>query len=97
MRLVLGITAFPRHTSSGAISRHVALGGVRVFSRILAESLQRKSAQHINVILIGAGAAAERTLREIARPEATTAQSVVDDNISKTGEKIHESHPWQDQ
>ncbi len=91
MRLVLGITAFPCaiYVLEPLLSI-LLLGGVRVFSRILAESLQQKSARRIDVILIGAGAAAERTLLEIARPGSTyRAIACLDDDASKTGEKIH--------
>jgi len=91
MRLVLGITAFPLaiYVLEPLLST-LLLGGVRVFSRIFAESLQQKTAQRIDVILIGAGAAAERTLREIARPGSShRAIACLDDDASKTGERIH--------
>ena len=90
-RLVLGILAFPRaiYVLEPLLSI-LLLCGVRVVSRIVAESLQQKTAQPIDVILIGAGAAAERTLREIARPvNSYRAIGCLDDDASKTGEKIH--------
>ena len=91
MRLVLGITAFPRaiYVLEPLLSI-LLLGGVRVFSRIVAESLQQKTAQRMDVILIGAGAAAERTLKEIARPGSSyRAVACLDDDASKVGGKIH--------
>jgi FlaA1/EpsC-like NDP-sugar epimerase len=91
MRVVLGITAFPRalYVLEPLLSM-LLLAGVRVFSRIIAESFQEQTTARAKVILIGAGAGAERTLREIARPGSDYyAIACVDDDGSKTGGKIH--------
>ena len=91
IRVILGITAFPRAIYVlEPLLTMLFLAGVRVFSRVVAESLQRQSAQCSDVILIGAGAAAERTLREIARPGSNyRAIGCLDDDASKIGQKIH--------
>ena len=91
MRFVLGDTAFPRtiYVLEPLLST-LFLGGVRVFSRVAAESHQCKSKSCKDVIVIGAGAAAERTICEIARPgSGYRAVACVDDNRSLIGLKIH--------
>ena len=91
MRLVFGIVAFPRaiYILEPLLSM-LLLAGVRVCSRIVAESFQQRAAASTDVILIGAGAAAEIALREIARSEnGYRAVGCVDDDVSKIGGKIH--------
>lgn len=91
MRLVLGDVAFPRtiYVLEPLLSG-LLLGGIRIASRVLAESVQSESIACRDVILIGAGAAAERTLREIARPESgCRAIACVDDDSSMIGTSIH--------
>ena len=91
MRFVLGNRAFPRAIYAlEPLLSALLLGGARVFSRILAESLRTESRVRRDVIVIGAGVAAERTLREIARPgSGCRAVACVDDNPSLIGMKIH--------
>jgi FlaA1/EpsC-like NDP-sugar epimerase len=91
MRLILANRAFPRtiYVLEPLLSI-LLLGGARVFFRVLTESLRRESSAHRKVILIGAGAAAERTLQEIARPgSGCRAVACVDDNASIQGMNIH--------
>jgi FlaA1/EpsC-like NDP-sugar epimerase len=91
MRLVLGDIAFPRtiYVLEPLLSA-LFLGGIRIFSRVLAESVRSESIIRRDVILIGAGAAAERTLREIAHPASgCRAVACVDDDRSIIGTKIH--------
>ena len=65
------------------------LAGVRIFSRIVAESLRRERAPAKRVILIGAGGAAQATLREIAsHGSGYQAVACVDDDDSKIGVEI---------
>ena len=65
------------------------LAGVRVLSRLIAESLQVKSLHATKVILIGAGAAARATLRELSLPgSGYRAIGCVDDDVSKAGIKL---------
>ncbi len=67
----------------------VSLSGVRLFSRALVESV-RKDASEKNVILIGAGFAAQMILREIARSDSGyQAVGCVDDDLTKRGIKVH--------
>jgi FlaA1/EpsC-like NDP-sugar epimerase len=91
MRFVLGVVAFPRtiYLLEPLLSM-LFLTGVRVLSRILAESARTGATPCTEVILIGAGSAAQMTIREIARPgSGYHAVACVDDDRSKTGIKIH--------
>jgi FlaA1/EpsC-like NDP-sugar epimerase len=91
MRLVPGVGAFPRtiYILEPLLSM-LFLAGVRVLSRILAESVRKGAAPCQEVILIGAGAAARMTISEIRRPgSGYRAVACVDDDRSKTGIKIH--------
>jgi FlaA1/EpsC-like NDP-sugar epimerase len=91
MRFVLGAVAFPRtiYVLEPLLSM-LFLGGVRVLSRILAESVRKGATPGREVILIGAGSAAQMTIREIGRPgSGYRAVACVDDDRSKTGIKIH--------
>jgi FlaA1/EpsC-like NDP-sugar epimerase len=91
MRLVLGNIAFPRtiYVLEPLLST-LFLGGIRIFSRVLAESVRSESIIHRDVVLIGAGAAAEGMLREIARPgSGCRVIACVDDDCSLIGTKIH--------
>lgn len=63
--------------------------GIRVFARIVVESLQTKPFPVTKVILIGAGTAAYAALREMAVPgSGYRAIGCVDDDLSKVGIKI---------
>jgi FlaA1/EpsC-like NDP-sugar epimerase len=91
MRFVLGVVAFPRaiYVLEPLLSL-LLLGGVRVLSRILAESVRKSATPCKEVILIGAGSAAQMAIREIERPETGyRVVACVDDDRSKTGIKIH--------
>ena len=91
MKVVLSNGAFPRaiYILEPLLSTLI-LGGVRLISRLFAESIDTETSACKDVILIGAGAGAERTLREITRPgSGYRALACVDDNRSKFGIKIH--------
>jgi FlaA1/EpsC-like NDP-sugar epimerase len=91
MRFVMGVVAFPRtiYVLEPLLSM-MFLVGVRVISRILAESARTGATPCTEVILIGAGSAAQMTIREIGRPgSGYHAVACVDDDRSKTGIKIH--------
>ena len=91
MRLLLGIAAFPRalYVLEPLLSV-LLLAGVRILFRIVVEIGGDERVTLKNVILIGAGAAAEITLREIGRSESGyRAVACLDDDRSKTGAKIH--------
>lgn len=65
--------------------------GVRIFSRVLAESVRQDLAASKKVILIGAGAGAQTVVREIGRPGTEFAPiGYVDDDHSKVGLKIED-------
>jgi FlaA1/EpsC-like NDP-sugar epimerase len=91
MRFALGVVAFPRtiYVLEPLLSM-LFLTGVRVISRILAESFRTGATPCTEVILIGAGSAAQMTIREIRRPgSGYHAVACVDDDRSKKGIKIH--------
>jgi FlaA1/EpsC-like NDP-sugar epimerase len=91
MRFLLGVTAFPRTIYIlEALLTVGLLAGVRLFSRILAESVHEAVTSRRRIVLIGAGTAAEMVIREIKRlKNAYQAVGCVDDNRSKWGMKIH--------
>jgi FlaA1/EpsC-like NDP-sugar epimerase len=64
------------------------LGGARLASRVLVESVRRDSATARRVLLVGAGFAAQMVIRELARPKSGyIAVGCVDDDPSKL--RIH--------
>lgn len=68
----------------------VFLAGVRLISRVLAESVRKDEASGKRVILIGAGFAAQMIIREFAHPQSGyRAIGCLDDNATKRGIKIH--------
>src|ERR1700689_2491052 len=65
--------------------------GVRIFSRVLAESVRQDLAASKKVLLIGAGTGAQTLVREMARPGSEYAPvGYVDDDRSKIGLKIED-------
>ena len=91
MRFVLGVTAFPRtiYILEAVLSMGL-LAGVRLFSRVLTESVSDVATSHKKVMLIGAGMAAQIVIREIKRlRNSYEAIGCVDDDRSKLGIKIH--------
>ncbi len=91
MRYVLGVMSFPRAIYVlEALLTGGLLMGVRMFSRVLAESVRQDLASSKKVMFIGAGFAAEMLIREIKRPKSGyAAVGCVDDDRSKLGIKIH--------
>ncbi len=67
----------------------VCLSGVRLFSRVVAESLRKNEASGRRVILIGAGFAAQMIIREFARyGSGYRVVGCLDDDNTKRGIKI---------
>src|SRR5713226_8715124 len=91
MRFVLRTTAFPRAVFVlEALLTAGLLVGVRLLSRVVAESVRENLSSSKRVIVIGAGSAAEIILREIRRPESGYAPvGCLDDNLSKSGIRIN--------
>jgi len=91
MRFVLGVTSFPRSIYLlEAVLSTALLAGVRLFSRVLAESVREDVTSRKKVMLIGAGMAAQMVIREIKRlGNSYEAIGCVDDERSKLGIKIH--------
>jgi FlaA1/EpsC-like NDP-sugar epimerase len=90
MRLVLGITAFPRTIYIlEALLSIALLAGVRLFSRLVSESVSHVTGIRHRVMLIGAGSAAQIVVRELKRLKNTyDAVGCVDDDESKMGVKL---------
>jgi len=91
MRFILGATGFPRTVYIlEALLTAGLLAGVRLLSRLLAESVRENISSCKSVILIGAGSAAQTILREIRRPgSGYVAVGCLDDDQSKRGVRIH--------
>jgi FlaA1/EpsC-like NDP-sugar epimerase len=90
MRFLLGVTAFPRaiYILEALLSIGL-LAGVRLFSRLLTESVSEAATSRRKVMLIGAGSAAQMVIREIKRlKNAYEAVGCVDDDHSKWGVKL---------
>jgi len=90
MRFILGVTAFPRtiYLLEALLSIGL-LAGVRLFSRIVTESVSEVTASRHKVMLIGAGSAAQIVIREINRLKNTyEVVGCVDDDESKLGIKL---------
>lgn len=63
--------------------------GVRIFSRILAESVRQDLSSSRKVVLVGAGVGAQTVVRELRRPNSEyTPVGYVDDDRSKQGLKF---------
>lgn len=66
------------------------LAGVRLLSRVTAESVRNDMATSKRVLVIGAGFAAQQIIREMSRPESGYAiVGCLDDDTSKRGIRIH--------
>jgi FlaA1/EpsC-like NDP-sugar epimerase len=90
MRFALRATAFPRtiYVLEGLLTAGL-LVGVRLLSRVVAESVRENISLCKRVILIGAGSAAHVILRELRRPGSSyVAVGCVDDDRSKLGIRI---------
>lgn len=90
MRYLLGVTSFPRavYVLEPILTAGVLIG-VRIFSRVLAESVRQDLALCKKVLLIGAGIGGQTVVREIKRPGSEYAPvGYVDDDRSKLGLKI---------
>lgn len=90
MRFALRATAFPRTIYVlEALLTAGLLVGVRLLSRVVAESVRENISSCKRVILIGAGSAANVILREIRRPGSPyVAVGCLDDDRSKLGIRI---------
>lgn len=90
VRYVMGTQGFPR--SVYLLEPLLTCGlliGVRVSSRLFAESLRHDLASARKVIVIGAGQAAKTVIHEIKRPNCGYAViGCLDDDLSKAGLKI---------
>jgi FlaA1/EpsC-like NDP-sugar epimerase len=90
MRFALRSTAFPRTIYLlEALLTAGLLIGVRLLSRVVAESVRENISSCKRVIIIGAGSAAQTILREIRRPGSPyVAVGCLDDDQSKVGIRI---------
>ncbi|MGB7639931.1 MAG: nucleoside-diphosphate sugar epimerase/dehydratase [Terriglobales bacterium] len=89
-RYVMNIARFPRaiYVLEPLLTAGMLIG-VRIFSRVLAESVRQDLAAARKVLLIGAGVGAQTVVREIGRPGSEYAPiGYVDDDRSKLGLKI---------
>jgi FlaA1/EpsC-like NDP-sugar epimerase len=92
MRYILSATRFPRSVYVlEALLTAGLLIGVRLLSRVLAESVRENLSSCKRVILIGAGSAAQMILREIRRAESGyLAVGCLDDDRSKLGVRLND-------
>ena len=90
MHFVLDVTGFPRSVYIlEPLLTAVFLIGVRMSSRVLAESVRQDMTSCKKAILIGAGTAAQTAVREVKRQNIGYAPvGYVDDDPSKKGLKI---------
>lgn len=92
MRYGLGKAAFPR--SIYMLEPLITAGllcGVRLFSRVLAESVRKDYSARKRVMLIGAGGGAQTILRELHRSDSPyVAVGCLDDDPSKQGIRIND-------
>jgi FlaA1/EpsC-like NDP-sugar epimerase len=90
MRYLLRIVSFPRsvYVLEPLLTAGILIG-VRIFSRVLAESVRQDLTASRKVLLIGAGIGAQTVVREIKRPGSEyNPIGYVDDDPSKLGLKI---------
>jgi FlaA1/EpsC-like NDP-sugar epimerase len=90
LHYALGAKSFPRTIYIlEPLLTAVFLIGIRLLTRILAESAREDIAQCKRVMIIGAGSAAQTILRELERPGCGYAViGCLDDDSSKTGIRI---------
>ncbi len=90
-RFAIAGPAFPRSIYVlEAILTACLLGGARLASRILVESVRQDSASARRVLLVGAGFAAQMVIRELARPKSGyVTVGCVDDDRTKLGIHIN--------
>jgi FlaA1/EpsC-like NDP-sugar epimerase len=89
-RYAMQMTDFPRaiYVLEPLLTAGILIG-VRIFSRVLAESVRQDLTAARKVLLIGAGVGAQTVVREIGRPGSEYAPiGYVDDDRSKLGLKI---------
>jgi len=90
LRYLLGVRGFPR--SVFVLEPVLTAGmliGVRIFSRVLAESVRQDLSASRNVLLVGAGIGAQTVVRELRRSGSEYAPiGYVDDDRTKLGLKI---------
>ena len=90
VREILGVIEFPRtiYVLEPLFSIGL-LAGVRLFSRILAESVSQVAGSRRRIMLIGAGSAAQIVIRELKRfRDSHDVVGCVDDDESKLGIKL---------
>jgi FlaA1/EpsC-like NDP-sugar epimerase len=90
MRYGAGATSFPRvvFVLEPVLTAGLLIG-VRIFSRVFAESVRQDLSASTKVLLIGAGVGAQTVVREIQRPGSEYAPiGYVDDDRSKVGLRI---------
>lgn len=90
MRYLFGVTSFPRAIFVlEPVLTTAMLINVRMFSRVLAESVRQDLTASKRVLLVGAGIGAQTVVREIKRPGSEyTPIGYVDDDRSKLGLNI---------
>jgi FlaA1/EpsC-like NDP-sugar epimerase len=90
MRYALRVESFPPavYVLEAVLTGGILIG-LRIFSRVLAESVRQDLTASKKILLIGAGTAAQTVVREIGRPGSEYAPiGYVDDDVSKSGLKI---------
>jgi FlaA1/EpsC-like NDP-sugar epimerase len=90
MRYLLGVASFPRtvYVLEPILTTGMLIG-VRIFSRVLAESVRQDLTTSRKVLLIGAGIGAQSVVREIRQPGGEYAPvGYLDDDRTKLGLKI---------
>jgi len=90
MRYLLGIAGFPRtvFVLEPVLTAGVLIG-VRICSRVLAESVRQDLTVSNTVLLVGAGTGAQTVVRELRRPSSEYSPlGYVDDDRSKVGLKF---------
>jgi FlaA1/EpsC-like NDP-sugar epimerase len=90
IRYLFGVTGFPRSVFVlEPVLTAAMLINVRIFSRVLAESVRQDRNASKRVLLVGAGIGAQTVVREIKRPGSEyTPVGYVDDDRSKLGLNI---------